>query len=407
LESEIVMQKIIFFVVLCTGYFWIISSPINYYGIASTILLLLTFVGGGIANHRFRNSQKNSENSPTLSVVIPVKDEEKNIYETIKKYAQVNYPKNRFEVIVVNDGSKDRTWLEMQRARKDFGASIKIKLFSFKTNKGKRKALAFAIRHSSGEIIVTTDSDTFVDKNALCNLVKPFIDKSVAGVTGHTYVRNRDQNLLTMMQAGIYFYAYRMVRMFESLFGCVLCLPGTLSAFRKEYVLKVLDEWERARPFLGEDRHLTYLLLRDGYKTLYVNDAKCETIVPQSLKRYLQQQVRWAKGYLIETFRGCGYMFNKHPIIVFIYYMQYILTLYLPFAIVRIFILFATVSPYWWGYFAFVGSAFLVKAVWSYRYNKHISSWAVFLFLFINLILNAWRIPLALLTLSEKTRWSR
>jgi len=408
LKYEIVAQKLLLCVCLVTGYFLVLFSPINYYGIFSTILLLLTFGGGIFANHLLNNSwRKDNGDYPSVSIIVPAKNEEKLIYETIKKCAIVNYPKEKLEIIIVDDGSNDNTWREIKRATRDFSRTVEIKAFSFGLNKGKREALAHGIRQSHGEIIVTADSDTFLGKESLHYLIRPFQDERVAGVTGHTYVRNRDKNLLTKMQTGLYFYAYRVVRSFEAMFGTVLCLPGTLSAFRKTCILQVLDEWQSARPFIGEDRHLTYLMLRQGYKTVYVKDAECETIVPETLRVYLSQQIRWAKGYLIETFRGCQYMFKRHPIIAFSYYTQYLLTLYLPLAIIRIFILLLTISPYWWTYFTFVGIAFFAKALYSCHTSKDRSCWAMSMFLMMNLLMNAWRIPIALLTISEKTRWTR
>jgi hyaluronan synthase len=285
---------------------------------------------------------------PKISVVVPAKNEEGNVYTTIRKCFETDYPKNLIEVIAINDGSTDGTLAEMNKAKADFKSVIVI---SFKTNQGKRAAIYKAVNIASGDILVNIDSDSFVDKLAFRHLVKYFKDETIGAVSAHTYPSNKDKNLLTKLQAVYYFSSYRSMKAKESMFGNVLCCPGCCSAFRRKFLLEVLDEWYDER-FLGQkitwgdDRALTNHILKAGHKVFYSTEAVAYTIVPDNWRTFLTQQIRWKKSWFANTYCASKFMFKRDPFFASTYFLpQSCMTLFSPFIALTVLI----ISPVFFG----------------------------------------------------------
>ena len=137
-----------------------------------------------------------------------------------------------------------------------------------------------------------------------------------------------------------YYLSFKLVKTAESVFGLVTCCPGCLSAYRKEYLLKVLEPWLNqmflgAPATFGDDRSLTNYILKD-YRVIYNETAICMTIVPETWKRYMTQQVRWKKSWLRETLRAAGFIYKKHPIGALSFYVTSICSVMSPFMIFKL-----------------------------------------------------------------------
>src|SRR5687767_9818277 len=138
---------------------------------------------------------------PTISFGIPAKNEAANIKETILRIAATDYPKHKFDVIAVNDGSTDRTLHEMMTAQQAAAArGVNVRIINWPRNKGKREGMAECVRQSTKEIMIFIDSDSFVEPSTARALIKYFADPRVAAVAGHAYVANANTNFLTKMQ---------------------------------------------------------------------------------------------------------------------------------------------------------------------------------------------------------------
>jgi len=142
---------------------------------------------------------------PSVTVIIPAFNEEELISKSIDSIFSCNYPQEKLEVICINDGSKDRTYFFMMKAKDKYGKRLKV--VNFCNNLGKRKALYVGLKRASGEIIVTVDSDSKISRDAVKNLVLPLIkDKNTGAVSGRVAVLNEKDNLLTSpSQFGILF----------------------------------------------------------------------------------------------------------------------------------------------------------------------------------------------------------
>lgn len=269
---------------------------------------------------------------PSVSVVIACKNEEDSIGRTIDCIFRSDYPADKLEVIAVNDGSTDGTLDEMRRVEQQYQ---RLTVVDFGRNLGKRHGMAAGARSAVGDILVYVDSDSFVRHDTIAQLVQDFARPEVGAVCGHAYVSNARKNLLTKMQEVRYYVAFRVVKAAESLFGSVACCSGCLAAYRRRYVMDILDEWLEQR-FLGaeatfgDDRSLTnYMLQR--YRVLYNANAVCSTIVPEHYWQFFKQQLRWKKSWIRETFIASQFMWLRHPLAAFFFYLGAIFPIISPF----------------------------------------------------------------------------
>jgi hyaluronan synthase len=263
---------------------------------------------------------------PTATFVIPCKNEEKVIANTVRTCFLAEYPKEKIEVIVVNDGSTDRTEEVLEELQKEFQG---LKIINWKENRGKRHAMAEAMRRAGGEIIIQLDSDSHIEPKTFRKIVEPFQDETVGAVSAHTDPTNADQNFLTKMQAAYYFMSFRILKAAESTFTTVFCCSGCASAYRKSIILPVIDEWIGEK-FLGlpatwgDDRALTSRVLKQGYKTIYSNRVQAHTIVPDNFRQLIKQQIRWKKSWFVNALYNSRFIVKKQPFVAFTYFFPLI-----------------------------------------------------------------------------------
>jgi hyaluronan synthase len=278
---------------------------------------------------------------PTVSIVISARNEEDAIEEGVESCFAADYPAHKREVIVIDDGSTDGTARALARAKSRFP---ELKYFT-QPPLGKRHGMSKGVREATGEIIVFVDSDVEIDRNALRKIVCGFEDPSLGAVSGFTGVKNGGKNVLTQMQEVRYHVGYELMKAPESVYGAVSCCPGALSAYRREYLLEVLDPWLNQK-FLGlpatfgDDRSLTNFIMRK-YRILYNPDAISLTLVPETWKRYMIQQCRWKKSWLRETLIAGSFIYKKHPVAALSFYITAVCSLVSPFMVLRVL---------WWKY---------------------------------------------------------
>jgi hyaluronan synthase len=265
---------------------------------------------------------------PTVTCVIPCKNEEDAIHKTITKCFEADYPKDKLEVIVINDGSTDRTGEILAKLKQTTFPDLKI--IDWEKNRGKRQAMNAGFKLSSGDIILQLDSDSYIIPNTFRNLIEPFKNPTVGAVCAHADPENSEESWVSKMQAAYYFMAFRVLKAAESTFGMVFCCSGCSSAYRRETVLPVLDSWLSesfmGKPVVwGDDRALTSYVIKNGYKTIYTDKAKALTIVPATFKRLIIQQVRWKKSWVINAILTGKFIWKIDPFVAFIYYYPLIL----------------------------------------------------------------------------------
>lgn len=273
--------------------------------------------------------------TPGVSIIIPCFEEEEWIQRTVHSCINQDYPVDKLEVIVVDDCSKDRSaerveeiiakLKEADTGDHAYRVAERIRFFRQSANLGKRDAMARGAREARHELLVFVDSDSFLDPFAVRNIVQPFKDKEMGGVSGRTDVANTYTNALTKMQAVRYSIAFRVMKAAEGYFDAATCLSGPLSCYRRDLVLKYMDSWLNQR-FLGQkatfgdDRSMTNFILRHN-RTTYQDSAVCMTIVPRSYKVFLRQQMRWKRSWLRESLIASRFMWKKEPFMALSFYM--------------------------------------------------------------------------------------
>lgn len=264
---------------------------------------------------------------PSATFIIPCMNEEGAIENTVSMCFAAEYPKEKIEVIVINDGSTDGTADVLHRLQKKFTNLIVV---TWTKNRGKRQAMYEGFQRANGEIVIQLDSDSYIVPETFYELIAPFSDLRIGAVCAHAEPQNADKNVLTRMQAAFYFMSFRILKAAESSTSTVFCCSGCSSAYRKSTVMPIIDGWigEKflGRPVTwGDDRSLTSWILKVGYKTIYSDTAIAYTIVPEKMSQLMKQQLRWKKGWIINSFFTSRFIFKAHPFVSIFYYFPLVL----------------------------------------------------------------------------------
>ncbi|MEK6643382.1 MAG: glycosyltransferase [Planctomycetota bacterium] len=258
---------------------------------------------------------------PRITVVVPVFNEGAMIAETLRHLSMADYPPERMEVIVVDDGSTDETWSHVERAAgmwDRFSTGRRIEAIRLPTNRGKRHALYEGFRRASGDILITVDSDSFVARDALRELVSPLVrDAGVGAVAGNVRVLNKSGGLIPRMLDIRYVMTFDYKRAAQSVMsgGSVLCVAGALAAYRRAAVEPVMEEWlhqewlgQPARA--GEDHAMTNFVLRQGYVVKFQRTAHVRTQSPTTYGGLARMFLRWGRSNVRETAHLARFVFK-------------------------------------------------------------------------------------------------
>ncbi|MEJ2684953.1 MAG: glycosyltransferase [Candidatus Sulfobium sp.] len=254
--------------------------------------------------------------APFLTVIIPAFNEGPMVEKTIDSVAAAVYPRDRLEIFVVDDGSKDDTWMHIQHAAMRHPGLVTT--VRFRKNRGKRSALEEGFRKAKGEIAVTIDSDSVITPCTLLAMAGPFRDDRVGAVAGKVAVYNREQGVIPKMLHVKYMLSFDFLRAVQSTYSTVYCCPGALAAYRMAAVRDVLGEWIEqsflgVRCTYGEDRSLTNYILSRGYDTVYQRSAVVYTIVPRTYSKLTKMFLRWDRSYVREELRLARIAWRRKP----------------------------------------------------------------------------------------------
>ncbi|MBI2670957.1 glycosyltransferase family 2 protein [Candidatus Woesearchaeota archaeon] len=252
----------------------------------------------------FERSPKRLKKLPEVSVAIPAYNEEDNIEKTISSVLNLDYPKHLLELVVVNDGSTDKTEHIINNiinSNKDRN----IKLITQK-NSGKGSALNKALEISKGEFFVVLDADSFANSDALKKMLPSFEDKDVAIVLPLMKIHN-PRSFLQRVQWSEYLINF----FYKSLMGALNCVhvaPGPFSVYRKK-ILKEAGGFDERN--LTEDLEITLRIHKAHYKVVQLLNTEVYTNAPDTLKDFYKQRNRWYKGTMFNMFNYKWMVFNK------------------------------------------------------------------------------------------------
>lgn len=274
---------------------WIAATPpyaaalyfVAVYPIFTGVMWTLTAVIFYLRNEREMPSPLADDELPFVSVVVAAYCEEAVIAGTLESLLALDYP--RYEVIVVDDGSADRT---SELVRGYLAPGGRVRLVQKRVNEGKAMALNDAIPVTRGEIVVIVDADIRPTPGVLRHLVEHFRHGRVAAVAGNPQVTNT-RSLLAKIQATEFASIVSVLRRAQRVWGRILTVSGAICAFRRGAMVDVgLFDPDKAT----EDIALTWKLQRKFYDVRYEPRAVCAMQVPETLGGLWDQRRRWAFG---------------------------------------------------------------------------------------------------------------
>jgi len=242
----------------------------------------------------------NTTYQPTVSILIPARNEEKVIERILQRMTELTYPKDKLQIIVIDDASTDNTGKIAEQYSKTH-SYIKVTHRSKKEGGlGKASALNAGFKQSNNEIIVCFDADYYPQRDILEKLTKEFVDPKAGIVQGRITVLNEPQNLVTRLVALERIGGYRIDQQARDNLGLITQFGGTVGGVRRS-LLECLGGWDEST--LAEDTDLTFRVYLAGYKVRYVNDAECYEEAVESWRAYWKQRYRWARGHMQCAFR--------------------------------------------------------------------------------------------------------
>lgn len=285
--------------------------------LASSLLIIKISFLLYITRLFFRYKPVNSvtdEELPFCTVIVPAYNEGKLVYSTLLSLVESDFPAEKLQLIAIDDGSKDDTWEWMKKAKEQLGDRVTI--YQQPSNQGKRHALYRGFNLATGEVFVTVDSDSIVEKDTLRNLISPFaVNESCGAVAGNVRVLNNEKAIIPRMLNVSFVFSFEFIRSAQSVLGSVLCTPGALAAYRSKAVMSCLPEWI-SQTFMGqptdigEDRAMTNMILKQGFHVLFQRNAYVLTNIPERYSGLHKMFTRWERSNVRENLMMSKFAFK-------------------------------------------------------------------------------------------------
>ena len=253
------------------------------------VVFLLTLIKNKSKLYNSPDLDKNNR-LPKVSIVISAYNEQGKISDTIESLKSIDYPKELYEMIIVNDGSKDKTRDIIAR----YEDKKNIIFIDNKKNKGKAACLNQGIAIAKGAYVACMDADSVVPKNILKKTVPYFDDKDIGAVTVSVEVKHVNNFLQKIIQLEYILGLSLFLKVFSYL-NCIHVTPGPFSIYRKDLVDKIggFDVNN-----ITEDLEIAYRIHKSGYRIANCMDTSVKTITPDNFKSLYRQRRRWYTGAL-------------------------------------------------------------------------------------------------------------
>jgi cellulose synthase/poly-beta-1,6-N-acetylglucosamine synthase-like glycosyltransferase len=270
-----------------------------FVGIYFEVFILITYF---INRRQIRLDEEKSyerETYPSVTAVVPCFNEEKTVGKTIESLLNINYPKDRLDIIVVDDGSKDATWQIIQGYQAKYP---QIHTFH-KENGGKYTALNYGIEHAKTELVGCLDADSFVHPDTLKKIVMRFDDPETMAVTPAMKIHN-PKTIIQLVQSSEYLFGI-LAKKVMAILGAIHVTPGPFTIFRKSMFQKI-GLFRHAHN--TEDMEIAFRMQANHLKIDNAHNAWVYTTGPDTLKKLYRQRVRWTHGFL-ENAKDYKYLF--------------------------------------------------------------------------------------------------
>ena len=241
------------------------------------------------------NTLIQSSFEPSVTILIPAKNEEKVIGRLLQRMTELTYTKSKLQIIVIDDDSTDNTAKITDTYMKRHHFIHIIHRRAPRASTGKASAMNDGLRIATGEITLCFDADYYPQKDIIERLTQAFIDPKVGAVQGRVVVLNEPDNIITRLVALERVGGYRVDQEARDVLGLIPQFGGTVGGF-KSSILRRIGGWDES--VLAEDTDLTYRIYLAGYIVRYVVNAECYEEAVNTWKAYRRQRYRWAKGHI-------------------------------------------------------------------------------------------------------------
>lgn len=284
--------------------FQIITYTFLFVALYIEVFFLITYLESSHSAKASRDKQNSqiAKKWLSVSVIVPVWNEETTVLKTIFSLLKLNYPKDKLFIFIVDDGSTDNTWQVIQR----FAKNKQIKLLR-KQNGGKYTALNYALSQVNSELVGCLDADSFVHPEALKRIVVRFEDPEIMAVTPSIKVFE-PKGWLGLVQKAEYIFGIFLRKVLLGL-NAIYITPGPLSIFRRS-VFERLGDYKHA--YNTEDIEIALRMQKNRMKIDNVHNAYIYTIAPTNLKTLFKQRLRWVYGFLKNAIDYREMFFNPH-----------------------------------------------------------------------------------------------
>ena len=274
----------------------ILFYTIAYFGLFTAIFFLVTLLENkdNIKNPR-------PKKFPSVCIAVPAYNEENTIAKTIKSLLKLNYPKDKLEIIVIDDGSHDNTYKIASRFRRQ---GIKVLK---KENGGKATALNLALKNTKAEFFASMDADSFVAQNSLKKMIGYFENPIIMAVTPSLKVY-KPKNILQIIQFIEYLIGIFLRKIFAFV-GSIHVTPGPFTVYRKKF----FDKYGKYDVYnLTEDIEIALRIQSKGYEIENSVDANVYTVAPSKFRVLLNQRLRWYIGFTENVIRHSNLFNSKY-----------------------------------------------------------------------------------------------
>ncbi len=237
---------------------------------------------------------------PSVTMLVPCFNESTTLAQTVESLLAMDYPKDKLEIMIIDDGSVDNT----RSIGEALAAAHAQVSFFHKENGGKYTALNFGIERAKTELVGCLDADSFVAQDAMLEVAKRLeTDPSIMALTPSMQVY-RPRKIIERMQAVEYTFGIFYKKMFDNL-AALNVLPGPFSIYKRE-VFEKIGMFRHA--YNTEDMEIAFRMHANGLKIANAHTAYVYTTVPNTVRKLVKQRTRWSQGFL-QNARDYSYMF--------------------------------------------------------------------------------------------------
>lgn len=239
---------------------------------------------------------------PFVTLMVPCYNEGANCEDTISALDAQAWPD--FEIIAINDGSRDDTAVHLERLAKRYP---RLRVIHLDRNLGKANALKMGTIAAKGEYLVCVDGDAMLDRYATHWMMLHLTSgPRVGAVTGNPRIRNRS-TLLGRLQVGEFSSIIGMIKRAQRVYGRIFTLSGVIAGFRKS-ALHRIGYW--SEDMITEDIDISWRLQLDHWDIRYEPNALCYILMPETLRGLWKQRLRWAQGGVEVMQQHAGELLN-------------------------------------------------------------------------------------------------